>query len=109
MSGEYKYVLKNKRVTPEPDVVKWSRWWTKAYESEEHIVKQTTLKDGTWVSTVFLGVDPLFGLLGKPSLIFETMVFRSKDYFREKDMSRSATWTQALKEHNKMVRKWKTS
>jgi hypothetical protein len=35
-------------------------------------VAETTLPDGTWISTVWLGLDHAWG--GGPPLIFETMV-----------------------------------
>jgi len=37
------------------------------------VVKQETLVDNRWVSTVWLGIDHSFG--GKKKLLFETMVF----------------------------------
>jgi hypothetical protein len=39
-----------------------------------HVLKQTTLEDGTLISTVFLGIDHASIYGGGPTL-FETMVF----------------------------------
>ena len=65
-------------------------------------VAKTTLKDGSSVSTVFLGMDHGFG--GKP-LIFETMVF-SKNVAMDGDMDRYSTEEEAKTGHDKMVKKW---
>lgn len=52
------------------DVMRWAR----AFEnSEARRVAQTTLEDGIWVSTVFLGIDHGWNE-GRP-ILFETMVF----------------------------------
>lgn len=79
--------------------------WAKLFENKEYkIVKQTTLKDGKRVSTVWLGLDHQFGK-GKP-LIFETMVFPKKADWSELDMDRYSTEKEALAGHKKMVKKY---
>lgn len=80
-------------------------------------VAETTLPDGKWVSTVWIGLDyNLYGM-GKP-LIFETMVFSGKDVEKEflgkkrlglgeeLDVERYSTLKEAEKGHKRMVRKW---
>ena len=60
-------------------------------------VAETTLSDGKWISTVWLGLN--HRLDDGPPLIFETMVFPS-------DMERYATESEAIEGHNRMVEKW---
>jgi hypothetical protein len=67
-------------------------------------VAETTLPDGTWVSTVWLGIDYNFGT--GPPLIFETMVFHSKDTLSELDLDRYATLAEAEAGHIAMVTTW---
>jgi hypothetical protein len=65
---------------------------------------ETTLPDGKWVSTVWLGIDHRFGGDGPP-LIFESMVF-SKAGGDELDCKRFATLGDARTGHDAMVLKW---
>ena len=82
-------------------------------------VIETTLFDGTWISTVWLGIDHQFGD-GTP-LIFETMVFphqgpsvgiaellaepRAGDHWREQECWRYPTEAAALAGHDQVVAK----
>ena len=66
-------------------------------------VAETTLADGKWVSTVYLGLDHSFGK-GLP-LIFETMVFSPGR--EELDQERYSTESEAVDGHARMVAKWK--
>lgn len=68
-------------------------------------VAETTLPNGMWVSTVWLGLDHNFFDKGKP-MIFETMVFPEHGNFSEIDCQRYSTEKQALKGHQKMVKKY---
>lgn len=97
--------------TPLEDVIAWG----KLFENPEYKrVASTTLKDGKWVSTVWLGMD--YNMFGEgPPLIFETMVFSAdKEYnllfnrsFRhELDCDRYSTEREALEGHAAMVKKW---
>ncbi len=71
------------------------------------IVKQETLKNGYFVSTVWLGLDQSFSFLEPHApLIFETMVFSKKGKYSELDMDRYATEKEALQGHITMVKKW---
>jgi hypothetical protein len=65
------------------------------------IIKQDTLDNGKWVSTVWLGLDHQFGD-GQP-LIFETMVFSSKDDFSEERCKRYSTLKEAIKGHKNII------
>jgi len=118
-----KYILKGKKPIPIDDVLEWGKW----FETAKRIVKQETLKNGLWVSTVFLGLDHNFLNKGKP-ILFETMIFSKKkwwwDYWNrfcrivnkrewkkrmesELDMDRYSTWKEATAGHEAMVKKWK--
>jgi hypothetical protein len=68
-------------------------------------VKEDTLPNGKWVSTVWIGLDHQFG--NGPPLIFETMVFSKKGNWQELDRDRYSTQEDALKGHKRMVRTWK--
>lgn len=68
-------------------------------------VAETTLPNGRWVSTVWLGLDHSFAP-GGPPLIFETMVFPSKGDMGELDCDRYSTEAEALAGHARMVEKW---
>jgi len=67
-------------------------------------VDATTLPDGKWVSTVWLGLNHRWG--PGPPLIFETMVFESEENLEEVDMERYATENEAILGHQRMVAKY---
>lgn len=76
--------------------------WAKHIESAEYKrVAETTLDDGTWISTVWLGINHRFGP-GIP-VIFETMVFRSQTDMQAVDMRRYSTEEDAYRGHHDMV------
>lgn len=80
------------------------RVWAINFEKEDRRVKQQTLKNGFFVSTVFLGIDYNYTSIGKP-LIFETMVFYGdKSYL---DCKHYSTEEEAIEGHKKMVQRWK--
>jgi len=66
-------------------------------------VAETDLPDGRWVSTVWLGLDHRFGSSEAEPLIFETMVFESKDRLIEQATKRSSNENLALVGHDVMV------
>lgn len=70
-------------------------------------VAKTVLKNGNIISTVWLGLNQNFGAKRhqKP-IIFETMIFPSDKNFSEFDCERYSTEAEAIKGHNKMVKKW---
>lgn len=57
--------------TPDAHMV-WSRW--RQRNRHRTTVANTTLEDGTWISTIFLGSDMHWGMHDEPA-IYETMVF----------------------------------
>jgi len=83
--------------------------WARMFETEEarasyKRVAETTLPNGRWVSTVWLGIDHSFG--SGPPLIFETMVFSSKKDMNDLDCDRYSTEAQAKQGHERMCAKW---
>ncbi len=80
--------------------------WGKDFgDMELKIVKQETLWNGLFISTVWLGLDHSWAMTGKP-LIFETMVFTASSNF-DKDMDRYSTEAEALAGHAAMVKEWR--
>lgn len=84
--------------------------WAKRFEGsiEDRMamrcVAETTLPNGRWISTVWLGLDHSFG--SGPPLIFETMVFPRRGDYSELDCDRYSTEAQALEGHTRMIAKW---
>ena len=68
-------------------------------------VAETTLEDGTWINTVWLGLDHAWGGDGDP-LIFETMVFSSHESLDDLDQVRYSTLIEAQAGHLAMVVIW---
>lgn len=90
--------------TPYPEGEQGLMEWSEDFENfDKKIVKQETLPNGKWVSTVWLGLDHSF--LGGDPLIFETMVFESKGG-DDVDMERYSTEEEALEGHKRMVEKY---
>jgi hypothetical protein len=80
--------------------------WAASFETrgQQKRVAETTLPNGRWVSTVWLGLDLSFGE-GRP-LIFETMVFPSEHDMRDLDCDRYSTEAEAIAGHEAMCAKW---
>jgi hypothetical protein len=61
------------------DLLTWAKWLGTA----KRIITQETIGQN-WISTIFLGIDHNFGLIGPP-ILWETMTFGAKldqEYFR---------------------------
>jgi len=86
--------------TPITDTLEWARLLE---DQEYRRVAETTLPDGKWVSTVWLGLNHNYGEW-RP-LIFETMVFTSKGS-DDLDCERYATEDEAIAGHKQVVEKW---
>lgn len=70
------------------------------------VVKQETLPNGLWISTVWTGFNYGY-LLSGPPLIFETMVFSKEDPSCEDlDQARYPTEAAAIAGHEQMKAKW---
>ena len=87
------------------EAIDMMEWGDLLDDKDYKIIKQETLPDGKWVSTVWLGLDHNF-VGGKP-LIFETMVFPKEGDYQDLDMERYSTLKEAKKGHQKLVEKWK--
>jgi len=70
-------------------------------------ILETTLPDGKWVSTVWLGINHQFGQ--GPPLIFETMVFESRDNLSDIACQRYSTEDDAIIGHQEMVAQYQLS
>ena len=92
------YILKDKKVIGIDDVIEWG----KEFGNSNRIIKQETLPDGNFVSTVFLGIDYNFSDKGKP-LLFETMVFPQRGNYLDKYMERYSTYEEAEAGHKRIV------
>lgn len=80
--------------------------WAESFETRHDFkrVAQTTLPNGRWVSTVWLGLNHQYG--DGPPLIFETMVFPSPDDMGEMDCERYSTEAEAIAGHARLCEKW---
>lgn len=82
--------------------------WAKKFEDKVYSrVAETTLPNGTWISTVWMGRNHSYD--GGPPLIFETMVFPSKDDIGDMDMDRYSTLEDAMAGHIQMVKRWQAN
>ncbi len=79
-------------------------WGEKFKDPAYKRVAATTLPDGKWISTVWMGMDHSFG--DGPPLIFETMVFPSEGDLGDLDCERYSTEAEAAAGHAAMVAKW---
>ena len=82
-------------------------WVERRRDEKYQRVDETTLPDGRWISTVWLGLDESFG--GSAPMIFETMVFSSREVAASADLDseRYATEAEAIAGHQGMVEKWR--
>lgn len=78
-------------------------WGKKLGDQDYKRVASTMLPDGTWISTVWIGLDHRFNDDGPP-LIFESMAFRGSE--SDLDCERYSTEAEAIAGHARMVEKW---
>lgn len=76
--------------------------WVNLFTPDYKRVAETTLPNGVYVSTVWLGLNHRYTDDGPP-LIFETMAFENSDFGRDLRQDRYATEEEALKGHEEMV------
>jgi len=77
--------------------------WAKKFEDATYMrVAETTLPDGRWVSTVWLGLDHSFEQ--GPPLIFETMVFAGRGDLSELYCKMYSTEQEAKAGHEAVVK-----
>lgn len=88
-----------------PDDPTGLRAWSEDFHDRGYsVVKRTVLRNGRFVSTVWMGLD--HAVFGKP-MIFETMVFTSgKSMSDTLDQDRYSTEEEAIEGHEAMCRKW---
>ena len=67
-------------------------------------VAGTDLKDGRWLSTVWLGMNHRFGDRGRP-LIFESMLFGGETNYESLGCWRYSTLEEAQSGHEELVRR----
>ena len=91
-----RYILSEdgKEAIPEPDLLKWAKW----FESGSRIVRHTQVTKDIRVSTVFLGIDHSFG--GGPPLLWETLVFGGP---LDGHMNRYSNYADAVNGHEEML------
>ena len=78
--------------------------WGKLFENMEYKrISETILKDGKWISTIWLGLDHGFD---RKRLIFKTMVFQSKGNLDGLDCDRYSNLEGAIEGHKKMIEKY---
>jgi hypothetical protein len=94
-----KYILDGRNAKPEPDLMKWAKWFEKA---DRHVAKDKI--GDVRISTVFLGLDHSFGH-GDP-MLFESMIFGGS---LDGEQNRYSTWEQAEAGHKEFVERVKAS
>ena len=95
MTRKFILVGKDHLIAEVRDFLAWAEWM----ETADRTVKVST-QDDVSVSTVFLGLDHNFSGKGPP-ILFETMVFVAGEGH---DQRRYATWEEAERGHDEMVR-----
>lgn len=84
------------------ELMEWARLFS---QPDYRRVALTTLRDGTKISTVWLGLNHAWG--GGMPLIFETMVFLKDSKGDDKDQARYSTLAEAEAGHARMVEHWR--
>ena len=77
-------------------IVEWGAWFQ---TEDRHVAKTDLPEHDAEVSTVFLGIDHLFGSEGPP-LLFESMIFGGE---YDQEMERYSTWDEAEAGHYRLV------
>lgn len=78
------------------NAVEWGKW----FENAKNVIKATMFRNGTRISTAFLGINHSYD--DGPPLLFETMTFNKKG----EDSFRYATYDEAISGHNERVCKY---
>jgi hypothetical protein len=91
-----KYILKGKKVIPEPNLLKWATFF---HFEDRHIGRD--IVGHVLISTVFLGLDHRFNVESGKPIVFETMIFGGK---HDQWQRRYCTWEEAEKGHEKAVK-----
>lgn len=89
-----KFIIKDGEIVSEPDLMKWGKWMS---SSEKHLYKDEL--NGSFVSTIFLGLDHNY-LGSGPPVLFETMIFSG---IFDGYQKRCSTFKEAKLEHQKAL------
>jgi hypothetical protein len=92
----FTYILDGHNPVPCDNTFKWGKWMS---STDRHVAD--TIIGKIRISTVFLGVDHNFSLIGSP-LLFETMIFGGE---LDQEMRRYETWEEAEKGHKRFIKK----
>lgn len=96
MTLQMYYILDGHTPIAVDDVLEWARWFEENIDARR--VTRTEFANGSYVSTVFIGIDHAFG--SGPPLLFETMVFGGRaDGWQD----RYSTWEEAEVGHAEFV------
>lgn len=92
------YILKNKEIIVPASMEEFHDWMESSFTdiNHERYIKRTVV-NGKWVSTVFLGLDHNWSMMGPP-VLFETMIFPEVEY-----CIRASTYSEALVDHDEAV------
>ena len=99
------YILKDDKPVREDDPIKWARWFENSIMTRERVLGQASLKNGYFISTVFLGLDHAFGLSPRP-VLFETWIrdqVWGKDYYE-----RFETYEDAERDFNEKLKEYRS-
>lgn len=88
------YILDGHETVPVSELLTWAEW----FETANRSVARNDDGRGVVVSTVFLGIDHIFG--DDPPILFETLVFGGT---HDGEIVRCETWEQAEAQHLRMV------
>jgi hypothetical protein len=81
--------------------------WARLFEDLAYKrVFQCALPDGKWISTVWIGLDHNWDPNNSRILIFETMVFESREGMEDLEQDRYETELEAMLGHAATVQKW---
>lgn len=97
--NEWKYILAEdgKTPIPEPDVIKWARWYEK---TERHVAFDEI--GSIKISTVFLGIDHGFDYHNERPILWETMIFGATGEL-EHYQERYSSYQEAMEGHERAV------
>lgn len=103
------WILTDERPPRELEV-DWETWAEWFEEWQWRVIAQTQIKNGPWVSTIFMGLDMSHGRAPEP-LLYETAVFgptteEHRSSGPDLDGKRSSTYDEALRTHEALVERW---
>lgn len=107
------WILNENHEIVKATLMEWARW----FEAPGNKIVERTPLDDYVISTVFLGLDHRWGGNGPP-ILFETMVFLTKDWNKikkgkrrqqlpDQEAERYCTWDEAKKGHRRFVWKYR--